>query len=149
MVFSLLNLLVSLAHNLLEFGDRLYQQCRVGESRRGLWTLFRSAFYLIEFDTWEALLRYHLRETAAGPYRMRQTEIPRARSGKKLIVTPTLNPLSQTEGRPLLVAFPPAAAYDSGQPQLAAPASMRPTQWRPGPSYSPLIYVGASEVSPA
>jgi hypothetical protein len=67
MVFYLLNLLAFLAHKLLEFGDRLYQQCRAGESRRGLWTLFRSAFYLIAFDTWEALLRYHLRETVAGP----------------------------------------------------------------------------------
>jgi hypothetical protein len=67
MVFSLLNLLAFLAHKLLEFGDRLYQQCRTGESRRGLWTLFRSAFYLLEFDTWEALLRYHVRETVAGP----------------------------------------------------------------------------------
>jgi hypothetical protein len=67
MVFYLLNLLAFLAHKLLEFGDRLYQQCRAGESRRGLWTLFRSAFYLIAFDTWEALLHYHLRETTAGP----------------------------------------------------------------------------------
>jgi hypothetical protein len=67
MVFYLLNLLAFLAHKLLEFGDRLYQQCRAGESRRGLWTLFRSAFYLLAFDTWEALLRYHLRETVAGP----------------------------------------------------------------------------------
>ena len=67
MVFYLLNLLAFLAHKLLEFGDRLYQQCRAGESRRGLWTLFRSAFYLIAFDNWEALLRYHLRETTAGP----------------------------------------------------------------------------------
>jgi len=67
MVFYLLNLLAFLAHKLLEFGDRLYQQCRAGESRRGLWTLFRSAFYLIAFDTWEALLHSHLRETTAGP----------------------------------------------------------------------------------
>lgn len=67
MVFYLLNLLAFLAHKLLEFGDRLYQQCRAGESRRGLWTLFRSAFYLIAFDSWEALLHYHLRETTAGP----------------------------------------------------------------------------------
>jgi hypothetical protein len=67
MVFYLLNLLAFLAHKLLEFGDRLYQQCRAGESRRGLWTLFRSAFYLLAVDTWEALLRYHLRETAPGP----------------------------------------------------------------------------------
>jgi hypothetical protein len=67
MVFYLLNLLAFVAHKLLEFGDRLYQQCWAGESRRGLWTLFRSAFYLLAFDTWEALLHYHLRETAAGP----------------------------------------------------------------------------------
>jgi hypothetical protein len=67
MVFYLLNLLAFLAHKLLEFGDRLYQQCREGESRRGLWTLFRSAFYLLAFDTWEALLRNHLRERLAGP----------------------------------------------------------------------------------
>jgi hypothetical protein len=67
MVFYLLNLLAFLAHKLLEFGDRLYQQCREGESRRGLWTLFRSAFYLLAFDTWAALLRYHLRERLAGP----------------------------------------------------------------------------------
>jgi hypothetical protein len=67
MVFYLLNLLAFLAHKLLELGDRLYQQCRAGESRRGLWTLFRSAFYLIELTSWEALLRYHLRETTAGP----------------------------------------------------------------------------------
>jgi hypothetical protein len=67
MVFYLLNLLAFVAHKLLEFGDRLYQQCRAGASRRGLWTLFRSAFYLIELASWEALRRYHLRETAAGP----------------------------------------------------------------------------------
>ena len=67
MVFYLLNLLAFLAHKLLELGDRLYQQCCTGESRRGLWTLFRSAFYLLEFETWDALLRYHLRETVAGP----------------------------------------------------------------------------------
>jgi hypothetical protein len=67
MVFYLLNLLAFLAHKLLEFGDRLYQQCREGESRRGLWTLFRSAFYLIAFNTWDAILRYHLREAGASP----------------------------------------------------------------------------------
>jgi hypothetical protein len=67
MIFYLLNLLAFLAHKLLEFGDRLYQQCREGESRRGLWTLFRSAFYLLAFETWEALLRYHLRERTTDP----------------------------------------------------------------------------------
>jgi hypothetical protein len=59
--------LAFLAHTLLEFGDRLYQQCRAGESRRGLGMLFRSTFYLIELANWAALLRYHLRESAAGP----------------------------------------------------------------------------------
>lgn len=67
LVFSLLHRLTVLAHKLLEFGDRLYPQCQAGESRRGLWTLFRSAFDLLEFDNWEALLGYHLRETAPGP----------------------------------------------------------------------------------
>jgi hypothetical protein len=67
LVFYLLNLLAFLAHKLWECGDRLSQQCRAGEARRGLWTLFRSAFSLIELASWEALLRYHLRETTAGP----------------------------------------------------------------------------------
>jgi len=66
-VCYLLNLLAFLAHKLLEFGDRLYPPCRAGESRRGLWTLLRSTFYLLAVDTGEALLRYHLRETTAGP----------------------------------------------------------------------------------
>ena len=66
-VFYLLNLLAFLAHKLLEFGDRLYQPCRAGESRRGVWTLFRSACYRIAGDTGEALLHSHLRETTAGP----------------------------------------------------------------------------------
>jgi hypothetical protein len=65
--FYLLNLLAFLAHKLLEFGDRLYQPCRTGESRRGLWPLFRSASYLIAFATWEALVRYHPRERTTGP----------------------------------------------------------------------------------
>src|SRR5262249_19868393 len=78
MVFYLLNLLAFLAHKLLEFGDRLYQQCREGESRRGLWTLFRSAFYLLAFETWEALLRYHLRERIAGPGAGGQARAPPA-----------------------------------------------------------------------
>lgn len=67
MVFYLLNLLAFVAHKVLEFGDRLYQQCRQDESRRGLWTMLRSAFYLIEFESWEALLRNHLSEEAGSP----------------------------------------------------------------------------------
>jgi hypothetical protein len=67
MVFYLLNLLAFLAHQVLEFGDRLYQQCRVGESRRGLWTLLRSAFYYVAVESWAALLRYHLSDEARSP----------------------------------------------------------------------------------
>jgi hypothetical protein len=67
LVFYLLNLLAFVAHKVLEFGDRLYQKCRVGESRRGLWTLLRSAFYLVEVESWKALLLNHLRETAHSP----------------------------------------------------------------------------------
>lgn len=67
LVFYLLNLLAFLGHKVVEFGDRLYQKCRAGESRRGLWTLLRSAFYLVEVESWEALLLNHLRETARSP----------------------------------------------------------------------------------
>jgi hypothetical protein len=67
MVFYLLNLLAFLAHQVLEFGDRLYGQCRAGESRRGLWTLLRSAFYYVAVESWEALLRYHLSDEARSP----------------------------------------------------------------------------------
>jgi hypothetical protein len=67
MVFYLLNLLAFLAHKVLEFGDRLYQQCWTGESRRGLWVLLRSAFYLVAVESWEALLLNHLREAAHSP----------------------------------------------------------------------------------
>jgi len=67
MVFYLLNLLAFLAHKVLEFGDRLYQQCRAGESRRGLWTMLRSAFYLVEVESWEGLLLNHLSDQARSP----------------------------------------------------------------------------------
>lgn len=67
LVFYFLNLLAFLAHKVLEFGDRLYQQCRQDESRRGLWTMLRSAFYLIEFESWEALLLNHLSDQARSP----------------------------------------------------------------------------------
>ena len=56
LVFYRLNLLAFLAHKVLELGDRLYQQCRVGESRRGLWGMLRAAFYLFTFARWDALL---------------------------------------------------------------------------------------------
>jgi hypothetical protein len=67
MVFYLLNLLAFLAHKLLEFGDRLYQKCCEGESRRGLWTLLRVAFSKIAVESWEALLLWHLSDEAGSP----------------------------------------------------------------------------------
>lgn len=67
MVFYMLNLLAFLAHKVLELGDRLYQQCREGESRRGLWTLLRSAFYYVAVESWEGLLLYHLSDEAHSP----------------------------------------------------------------------------------
>jgi hypothetical protein len=67
MVFYMLNLLAFLAHKVLEWGDRLYQQCREGESRRGLWTLLRSAFYYAAVESWEGLLLYHLSDESQSP----------------------------------------------------------------------------------
>ncbi|MCW5971355.1 MAG: hypothetical protein KIT57_22840 [Blastocatellales bacterium] len=46
--------------------DRLYQQCR-SESLASLWTMLRSAFYLIEFDSWDALLLNHLSDESRSP----------------------------------------------------------------------------------
>jgi hypothetical protein len=66
-VFYLLNLLAFLAHQVLAFGDRLYQQCREGESLRGLWTRLRSAFHLVAVDSWSELLLTHLSDEARSP----------------------------------------------------------------------------------
>ena len=51
----------------LAFGDRLYQQCREGESLRGLWTMLRSAFHLVAVDSWSELLLNHLSDEARSP----------------------------------------------------------------------------------
>jgi len=67
MVFYMLNLLAFLSHKVLEFGDRLYQQCREGESRHDLWTLLRSAFYYVAIESWEGLLLYHLSDEDRSP----------------------------------------------------------------------------------
>jgi hypothetical protein len=67
LVFYLLNLLAFLAHKVLALGDRLYQQCCDGESRRGLWAMLRAAFYLFTFASWDALLLNQLSDEARGP----------------------------------------------------------------------------------
>ena len=67
MVFFLLNLLAFVAHQVLEFGDRLYQKCREGESRRGLWNLLRAVFAYVAVESWDGLLLYHLSDETGGP----------------------------------------------------------------------------------
>ncbi|MGH9847510.1 MAG: hypothetical protein ACREEM_53130, partial [Blastocatellia bacterium] len=67
MVFYLLNLLAFVSHKVLELGDRLYQQCREGESRRGLWVMLRAAFYHFAVESWEQLLLHHLNDESGGP----------------------------------------------------------------------------------
>lgn len=67
MVFYLLNLLAFLAHQVLDCGDRLYQQCLAGDSRRGLWGDLRTLVCYLEFESWEAMLRYNLSCRSSGP----------------------------------------------------------------------------------
>lgn len=67
MVFYLLNLLAFVTHLILELGDRLYQQCRLVGSRRGLWELLRGAFQLVLVESWAELLRTILANRQAGP----------------------------------------------------------------------------------
>jgi hypothetical protein len=63
LVFYLLNLLAFLVHQIWDWGDRLYQQCRAQESLRGLWTLLRSAFALQAVASWHELLGAYLDDT--------------------------------------------------------------------------------------
>jgi hypothetical protein len=57
MVFSLLNLLASVAHVVLALGDRLYQRCRAQESRRELWKALRTLVNALLVTSWPALLQ--------------------------------------------------------------------------------------------
>lgn len=67
MVFYLLNLLAFVTHLILEIGDRLYQQCKQGESRRGLWELLRGCFSFFLVESWADLLRTNIARQQAGP----------------------------------------------------------------------------------
>lgn len=64
LVFYLLNLLAFLAHQVLELGDRLYRACRANESRRSLWQALRVYFKKLVFESWAALLEFHLSDSA-------------------------------------------------------------------------------------
>jgi len=67
LVFYLLNLLAFVTHQILECGDRLYQQCRAQESLRGLWEVLRSAFSLLAVGSWQELLLAYLHDEGASP----------------------------------------------------------------------------------
>ena len=67
LVFYLLNLLAFVAHLSLEWGDRLYQQCRAAESRRELWNNLRTLMRKILFESWAQMLIFWLEDEAASP----------------------------------------------------------------------------------
>jgi hypothetical protein len=67
MVFYLLNLLAFLAHQVLEMGDRLYRACRANESRRSLWQALRVYFKKLAFESWTAMLEFHLSDPDPDP----------------------------------------------------------------------------------
>lgn len=60
MVFYLLNLLAFIAHLVLEFGSKLYQEARGSLSRRAFWGDLRTLFDRILFSSWAALLIFYL-----------------------------------------------------------------------------------------
>jgi hypothetical protein len=60
MVMYLLNLLAFVTHLVVEFGDRLYQQCRARLSRRSVWSDLRCLFDRVALDSWSDLLRFFL-----------------------------------------------------------------------------------------
>lgn len=67
LVFYLLNLLAFVGHLILEMGDRRYQQARAKESRRSIWEQLRVFFDRLEFESWSALMEFHLSDDASPP----------------------------------------------------------------------------------
>jgi hypothetical protein len=67
MVFYLLNLLAYVTHGALALGDRLYQRCRVQESRRELWNALRVLVNAFLVASWLHLLQVYLEEAEASP----------------------------------------------------------------------------------
>ena len=64
MNFFLLNLLAFFVHQISEWTDRLYQECRkTCSSRKEFWNQFRGPLKLILFDSWEDLLTSFLHPT--------------------------------------------------------------------------------------
>ena len=67
MVFYLLNLLAYVTHVVLALGDRLYQRCRIQESRRELWNALRTLVNVVLVESWRHLLEVYLEEADASP----------------------------------------------------------------------------------
>jgi DDE_Tnp_1-associated len=67
MVFYLLNLLAYVTHGVLALGDRLYQRCRMQESRRELWNALRVLVNTVLVESWRHLLQVYLEDAAASP----------------------------------------------------------------------------------
>lgn len=67
MIFYLLNLLAFVTHLILEFGDRLYQQCRAQETLRETWHILRTLMRVILFESWQAMLLHFLDQAEASP----------------------------------------------------------------------------------
>lgn len=66
-VFCRLNLRASVAHALLEKGDRLYQPCRAQELRRELWNALRTTLPRVLVESWPDLLLTSLADEGASP----------------------------------------------------------------------------------
>ena len=67
MVFYLLNLLAYVTHGVLALGDRLYQRCRMQESRRELGNALRVLVNTVLVESWRHLLQVYLEDADASP----------------------------------------------------------------------------------
>ena len=56
-----------MAHVIVELGDRLYQRCRVRESRRELWAALRTRLHAVLVASWGQRLLGYVEEEATGP----------------------------------------------------------------------------------
>ena len=68
-VVYLLNLLAYVTHRILEFGDRLYRECRQRASLRELWNDLRSLMKTLLLASWEEMLLVNLDRESGGPWK--------------------------------------------------------------------------------
>jgi hypothetical protein len=62
MVLMIMNLIAFVAHQILEMGDRLYQQAREKDSLREIWNGLRMMMRKILFRSWEQMMRFWTEE---------------------------------------------------------------------------------------